>query len=186
MICISYLWCKNVRTWNTEILENPVIFRTIGKVTIIETIRQNSAARAGGGRRKKYGCFLLLFSSSDHYLRVLFVCSDGSPITQPQQIEMLQDTSQSSLEQYIRAQYSNQPTRFGKLLLMLSSLRKIEPAVIEQLFFAEVLRGASMGDVLKKMLTSKSSAPVVHGSLMAWTNTNIKVTLLNALVVKFR
>lgn len=93
--------------------------------------------------------------------------SDGSPIIQPQQIEILQDTSQSSLEQYIRTQYSSQPTRFGKLLLMLSSLRKVEPAVIEQLFFADVLRGASMGDVLKKMLTSNSSAPIVHGSLMA-------------------
>ena len=92
---------------------------------------------------------------------------DGSPITQPQQIEVLQDTSQSSLEQYIRNQHSNQPTRFGKLLLMLSSLRKVEPAVIEQLFFAEVLRGASMGDVLKKMLTNNSSAPALHGSLVA-------------------
>ena len=96
------------------------------------------------------------------------VSLDGSPITQPQQIEILQDTSQSSLEQYIRTQYSSQPTRFGKLLLMLSSLRKIEPTVIEQLFFADVLRGASMGDVLKKMLTSNSTAPIVHGSLMAW------------------
>lgn len=95
------------------------------------------------------------------------VSLDGSPITQPQQIEILQDTSQSSLEQYIRTQYSSQPTRFGKLLLMLSSLRKIEPTVIEQLFFADVLRGASMGDVLKKMLTSNSTAPIVHGSLMA-------------------
>lgn len=113
------------------------------------------------GRRWWVSCGFLLRPKN------LIVSVDGSPITQPQQIEILQDTSQSSLEQYIRTQYSSQPTRFGKLLLMLSSLRKVEPAVIEQLFFAEVLRGASMGDVLKKMLTSNSSAPIVHGSLMA-------------------
>ena len=92
---------------------------------------------------------------------------DGSPIIQPQQIEVLQDTSQSSLEHYIKTQHSSQPTRFGKLLLMLSSLRKVEPTFIEQLFFAEVLRGASVADVLKKMLTGTSLAPLAPGSILA-------------------
>lgn len=111
---------------------------------------------------------LELYYPMIQFLMIVFSFTlDGSPITQPQQIEVLQDTSQSSLEQYIKSQYSNQPTRFGKLLLMLSSLRKIEPAIIEQLFFSEVLRGASMGDVLKKMLTSNSSAPIAHGSFIA-------------------
>lgn len=95
------------------------------------------------------------FKQVENILSIIYL-ADGSPITQTQQIEILQDTSQSSLEQYIRSQYPSQTTRFGKLLLMLSSLRKVEPAVTEQLFFADVLRGASMGDVLKKMLTSGS------------------------------
>lgn len=91
--------------------------------------------------------------------------SDGSLISQPRQVEVLQDTSQSSLEQYIRTQYPTQPTRFGKLLLMLSSLRKVEPTVIEQLFFADVLRGASMGDVLRKMLTNGVTNPTSLAAL---------------------
>lgn len=95
------------------------------------------------------------FKQVENILSIIYL-ADGSPITQTQQIEIFQDTSQSSLEQYIRSQYPSQTTRFGKLLLMLSSLRKVEPAVTEQLFFADVLRGASMGDVLKKMLTSGS------------------------------
>ncbi|CAH0725050.1 unnamed protein product, partial [Brenthis ino] len=38
-------------------------------------------------------------------------------------IESLQEKSQCALEEYCRSQYPNQPTRFGKLLLRLPSLR---------------------------------------------------------------
>jgi hypothetical protein len=48
---------------------------------------------------------------------------------------------------------------------MLSSLRKVEPTVIEQLFFSDVLRGASMGDVLRKMLTNGVTNPTSLAAL---------------------
>ncbi|KPJ03093.1 Steroid receptor seven-up, isoforms B/C [Papilio xuthus] len=40
-------------------------------------------------------------------------------------IESLQEKSQCALEEYCRSQYPNQPTRFGKLLLRLPSLRTV-------------------------------------------------------------
>ncbi|KAK3717868.1 hypothetical protein QZH41_004284 [Actinostola sp. cb2023] len=49
-----------------------------------------------------------------HLKCIVLFRAEGSLINQPRQVEVLQDTSQSSLEQYIRAQYSNQPTRFEK------------------------------------------------------------------------
>ncbi|EDO42315.1 predicted protein [Nematostella vectensis] len=102
-----------------------------------------------------------------HLKCIVLFRADGSLINQPRQVEVLQDTSQSSLEQYIRSQYPSQPTRFGKLLLMLSSLRKVESTVIEQLFFADVLRGASMGEVLKKMLTTGNQSPTTLAAALA-------------------
>ncbi|KAI5651527.1 ligand-binding domain of nuclear hormone receptor domain-containing protein [Phthorimaea operculella] len=53
-------------------------------------------------------------------------------------IESLQEKSQCALEEYCRSQYPNQPTRFGKLLLRLPSLRTVSSQVIEQLFFVRL------------------------------------------------
>lgn len=44
-------------------------------------------------------------------------------------IESLQEKSQCALEEYCRTQYPNQPTRFGKLLLRLPSLRTVSSQV---------------------------------------------------------
>ncbi|QQP54203.1 Uncharacterized protein FKW44_006958, partial [Caligus rogercresseyi] len=46
-----------------------------------------------------------------------------------------QEKSQCALEEYTRNHYPNQPSRFGKLLLRLPSLRTVSSGVIEQLFF---------------------------------------------------
>ena len=51
----------------------------------------------------------------------------------------MQEKSQCALEEYCRTQYPNQPTRFGKLLLRLPSLRTVSSAVIEQLFFVRLV-----------------------------------------------
>lgn len=49
-------------------------------------------------------------------------------------IESLQEKSQCALEEYCRTQYPNQPTRFGKLLLRLPSLRTVSSQVSFILF----------------------------------------------------
>eukprot|EP00061_Rhincodon_typus_P008123 g30467.t1 len=54
-------------------------------------------------------------------------------------IESLQEKSQCALEEYVRSQYPNQPSRFGKLLLRLPSLRTVSSSVIEQLFFVRLV-----------------------------------------------
>ncbi|KAJ9574605.1 hypothetical protein L9F63_008232, partial [Diploptera punctata] len=51
-------------------------------------------------------------------------------------IESLQEKSQCALEEYCRTQYPNQPTRFGKLLLRLPSLRTGHASEREQLQLA--------------------------------------------------
>ncbi|XP_017725918.1 PREDICTED: COUP transcription factor 2 isoform X4 [Rhinopithecus bieti] len=64
---------------------------------------------------------------------VLFT-SDACGLSDVAHVESLQEKSQCALEEYVRSQYPNQPTRFGKLLLRLPSLRTVSSSVIEQLF----------------------------------------------------
>jgi nuclear receptor subfamily 2 group A len=56
-----------------------------------------------------------------------------------QPVEMLQDQAQCILGDYVRSRYPRQPTRFGRLLLLLPSLRAVRQATVEQLFFKETI-----------------------------------------------
>uniref|UniRef100_A0A8B9E5T5 Nuclear receptor subfamily 2 group F member 2 n=1 Tax=Anser cygnoides TaxID=8845 RepID=A0A8B9E5T5_ANSCY len=64
---------------------------------------------------------------------------DACGLSDVAHVESLQEKSQCALEEYVRSQYPNQPTRFGKLLLRLPSLRTVSSSVIEQLFFVRLV-----------------------------------------------
>ncbi|KAI4900215.1 hypothetical protein NFI96_011924, partial [Prochilodus magdalenae] len=68
---------------------------------------------------------------------VLFT-TDACGLSDAAHVESLQEKSQCALEEYVRSQYPNQPSRFGKLLLRLPSLRTVSSSVIEQLFFVRL------------------------------------------------
>uniref|UniRef100_A0A1B0CKF4 NR LBD domain-containing protein n=1 Tax=Lutzomyia longipalpis TaxID=7200 RepID=A0A1B0CKF4_LUTLO len=53
------------------------------------------------------------------------IFADACGLSDVTHIESLQEKSQCALEEYCRTQYPNQPTRFGKLLLRLPSLRTV-------------------------------------------------------------
>lgn len=55
--------------------------------------------------------------------------TDACGLSDVTHIESLQEKSQCALEEYCRNQYPNQPTRFGKLLLRLPSLRTVSSQV---------------------------------------------------------
>lgn len=83
-----------------------------------------------------------------------FVLTDASGLTDPQYIESLQEKTQCALEEYTRNQYPNQPTRFGKLLLRLPSLRSINSSIVEQLFFVRLVGKTPIDTLLRDMLLS--------------------------------
>lgn len=72
-------------------------------------------------------------------------------------MEGLQERTQCALEDYIRTQYPNQPTRFGKLLLRLPSLRLIRPGTVEALFFPPIGLGNTVESALNEMLVITSA-----------------------------
>jgi hypothetical protein len=86
----------------------------------------------------------------------LFVL-DACGLSEAQTIEQLQEKSQCALEEYCRTHYPNQPTRFGRLLLRLPSLRTVSSAVIEQLFFVRLVGKTPVETLIRDMLLSGSN-----------------------------
>ncbi|KAF1407636.1 Nuclear receptor subfamily 2 group F member 1-A, partial [Spheniscus magellanicus] len=84
-------------------------------------------------------------------------CSDACGLSDAAHIESLQEKSQCALEEYVRSQYPNQPSRFGKLLLRLPSLRTVSSSVIEQLFFVRLVGKTPIETLIRDMLLSGSS-----------------------------
>ncbi|XP_048887234.1 photoreceptor-specific nuclear receptor-like [Brienomyrus brachyistius] len=69
----------------------------------------------------------------------------------PEQVENLQDQSQVMLGQHSRTHYSGQLSRFGKLLLLLPSLRFVTSERIELLFFHRTIGNTPMEKLLCDM-----------------------------------
>lgn len=106
-------------------------------------------------------CRTLGFYSHDEPNHSVFgacVCfSDACGLSDAAHIESLQEKSQCALEEYVRSQYPNQPSRFGKLLLRLPSLRTVSSSVIEQLFFVRLVGKTPIETLIRDMLLSGSS-----------------------------
>ena len=86
-----------------------------------------------------------------------FHFTDAAGLSDGATIEQLQEKSQCALEEYCRSHYPNQPTRFGKLLLRLPSLRTVSSQVIEQLFFVRLVGKTPIETLIRDMLLSGNS-----------------------------
>lgn len=79
-----------------------------------------------------------------------------------QPVEMLQDQAQCILTDHVRLRYPRQATRFGRLLLLLPSLRTIRACTIESLFFKETIGNVPIARLLRDMYTMEpTTAPSV-------------------------
>ena len=90
-------------------------------------------------------------------LTLLCLFLDACGLSDAVHIESLQEKSQCALEEYVRTQYPNQPTRFGKLLLRMPSLRSVSAQVIEQLFFVRLVGKTPIETLIRDMLLSGGS-----------------------------
>lgn len=88
---------------------------------------------------------------------IVLFSSDACGLGDQGHVESLQEKAQCALEEYVRSQYPNQPTRFGKLLLRLPSLRTVSAQVIEQLFFVRLVGKTPIETLIRDMLLSGGS-----------------------------
>ena len=86
--------------------------------------------------------------------KISFTFSDLPNLRCPQYVENLQDYAQSMLGEYDRTAHPNNPARFGKLLLLLPSLRTIRGKVIERLFFRGGIDQLPLDKMLCDMFTT--------------------------------
>ncbi|XP_026679212.1 nuclear receptor subfamily 2 group E member 1-like [Diaphorina citri] len=88
---------------------------------------------------------------------VILFTPETPGLVDAQPVEMLQDQAQCILGDYVRGRYSRQPTRFGRLLLMLPSLRAVRQSTIERLFFKETIGDIPIQRLLGDMYTMEKS-----------------------------
>ena len=65
----------------------------------------------------------------------LFLFTGVPGLTDNNAIEHLRDRCQITMSEYVSNEYPNQPTRFGRILLTLGRIQKINTKVIEHVFF---------------------------------------------------
>ncbi|XP_026315451.1 photoreceptor-specific nuclear receptor [Hyposmocoma kahamanoa] len=85
-------------------------------------------------------------------MKAIVLFSPDTPgLSETQPVEMLQDQAQCILADYVRTRYTRQPTRFGRLLLLLPSLRAVRSRSIELLLFRDTVGDVSVATLLHDM-----------------------------------
>lgn len=100
-----------------------------------------------------------------------------------QPVEMLQDQAQCILSDHVRLRYPRQPTRFGRLLLLLPSLRAIRSSTIELLFFKETIGSVPISRLLGDMYSMEkygSGGGSLAVSADSNNNNNNTTTIINS------
>lgn len=101
----------------------------------------------------KRNCFPFLQSIPDN--RHAIDLSAACGLKDPEQVESTQDQAQLMLGEYVRAQCPTQLARFGRLLLLLPTLRRISAKEIEDLFFKKTIGTVPIERLLSDMFKNE-------------------------------
>ncbi|XP_045110652.1 protein dissatisfaction-like [Portunus trituberculatus] len=91
---------------------------------------------------------------------------DASSLVDVHPVEMLQDQAQCILSDYIRSRHPRQPTRFGRLLLLLPGLKTVRASTVEGLFFKDTVGDTPIHKLVLDMYTMDTSGKSDHGGGM--------------------
>nr|CAI5844194.1 unnamed protein product [Callosobruchus analis] len=79
-------------------------------------------------------------------------------LTDPDRVANIQDDTQLALNKYISSVHSTQPLRFGKLLLLLPTLKKVSGETIEDLFFRKTIANIPIVRIICDMYKSQQTS----------------------------
>ena len=80
--------------------------------------------------------------------------SESQTVHDVHSVSVLQDQAQLTLSKYIQNAYPTQPFRFGKLLLLLPTLRTVSGRTIQDLFFRKTVGNIPIERLLTDMYKS--------------------------------
>lgn len=72
------------------------------------------------------------------------------------QVQAVQNKTRNALEEYIRVQRPQAPSRFGQLLIKITSLGAVDPTILEHVFFNKLIGGASINGLVDDILRANS------------------------------
>ncbi|GIY20817.1 photoreceptor-specific nuclear receptor [Caerostris extrusa] len=94
-------------------------------------------------------CTSIVHRSRENLLQYRIIYARG--LKDAHQVEGLQDQAQLMLQQHVKTQHPTHPFRFGRLLLMLPSLRYVPSERVEGMFFHRTIGNTSMEKLLCDM-----------------------------------
>ena len=108
--------------------------------------------------------------------RTLF--PDHGHITNKHQIEKFQEKAMHELQDYAISTYPSQTDRLSKLLLRLPALRLLQPAVMEELFFAGLIGNVQIDSIIPYILRMEGAEYAAQMSGGGATQVMVHVLLL--------
>ncbi|XP_074644642.1 orphan steroid hormone receptor 2-like [Tubulanus polymorphus] len=92
------------------------------------------------------------------YLKCLVLFSpDHNNVCHTRQIEHFQDRTHTELQEYIQKNSPDLPKKFAKLLLRLTTLRRISPSVMEEVFFAGLIGSIQIESIIPYILRMETT-----------------------------
>ncbi|VEN47696.1 unnamed protein product [Callosobruchus maculatus] len=79
-------------------------------------------------------------------------------LTDPDRVASIQDDTQLALNKYISTVHPTQPLRFGKLLLLLPTLKTVSGETIEDLFFRKTIANIPIVRIICDMYKSQQTS----------------------------
>ena len=86
------------------------------------------------------------------------ILTDIDQLSDAVQVQAVQNKTRNALEEYIRVHRPQAPSRFGQLLIKITSLGAVDPTILEHVFFNELIGGASINGLVDGILRANSLA----------------------------
>ena len=93
--------------------------------------------------------------------------TDIDQLSDAVQIQAVQNKTRNALEEYLRLHRPQAPSRFGQLLIKLTSLSAVDPKILEHVFFNKLIGGTSINSLVDDILRANSLG--WHGNVKAST-----------------
>ena len=84
------------------------------------------------------------------------VSTDNDQLSDSVQIQAVQNKTRNALEEYVRLHRPDSSSRFGQLLIKLTSLGAVEPQILEHVFFNKLIGRASINSLLEDILRANT------------------------------
>ncbi|GIY78393.1 photoreceptor-specific nuclear receptor [Caerostris darwini] len=148
----SELFLISCIQWSMPLESNP-LFADMDASVSKNNIHQKKCIHALQRIFARFKILAVDFSEFACLKAIVLFKPDVESLKDNHQVDMLQDHAQLMLAHHIKSQHFDYTFRFGRLLLLLPSLRQIPPAIIETIFFSKTIGSTPivklLGDLFK-------------------------------------